>query len=324
MTVLRSLARSAGRALLCSPAVLLAQQAPQTQPGQEPLQEVVISVERVTQTLQSYAGTAVSATQSQLDSLGLGNFVDLPALLPGVEISNYEDNIELYVRGIGSNANTELGDPAIDPHLDDVYVPRPRGLGVAFFDLQRVEVNVGPQGTIGGRNALGGTINIVSRKPTLGRWDGYVEYATGDYNHQETRAALNVPIAQIAAARFTVYTSKHDPFVKNVGPLGNLTGWESQDDIGGRTHLLLQPVERLSVLFTGDYLRSKGTGSRGIDFFNAATAGINFNDVSAPRQAYMVALDRKSTRLNSSHTVISYAVFCLKKKKIQVINSICT
>ena len=291
MTVLRSLARSVGRTLLCSPAVLLAQQAPQTQPGQEALQEVVISVERVTQTLQSYAGTAVSATQSQLDSLGLGNFVDLPALLPGVEISNYEDNIELYVRGIGSNANTELGDPAIDPHLDDVYVPRPRGLGVAFFDLQRVEVNVGPQGTIGGRNALGGTINIVSRKPTLGRWDGYVEYATGDYSHQETRAALNVPIAQIAAARFSVYTSKHDPFVKNVGPLGNLSGWESQDDIGGRTHLLLQPVEQLSVLFTGDYLRSKGTGSRGVDFFNAATAGINFNDVSDPRQVYMVAFN---------------------------------
>src|SRR5438270_2686421 len=81
MTVLRSLARSVGRTLLCSPAVLLAQQAPQTQPGQEALQEVVISVERVTQTLQSYAGTAVSATQSQLDSLGLENFVDLPALL---------------------------------------------------------------------------------------------------------------------------------------------------------------------------------------------------------------------------------------------------
>src|SRR6266699_1267425 len=147
MTVLRSLARSVGRTLLCSPAVLLAQQAHQTQPGQEPLQEIVITVERVTQTLQSYAGTAVSATQSQLDSLGLGNFVDLPALLPGVEISNYEDNIELYVRGIGSNANTELGDPAIATHLDDVYVPRPRGLGAAFFDLERVEVNVGPQGT---------------------------------------------------------------------------------------------------------------------------------------------------------------------------------
>src|SRR2546429_3578513 len=270
MTVLRSLARSGGRTLLCSPAVLLAQQAPQTQPGQEALQEVVISVERVTQTLQSYAGTAVSATQSQLDSLGLDNFVDLPALLPGVEISNYEDNIELYVRGIGSNANTELGDPAIDPHLDDVYVPRPRGLGVAFFDLQRVEVNVGPQGTIGGRNALGGTINIVSRKPTLGRWDGYVEYATGDYSHQETRAALNVPIAEIAAARFSVYTSKHDPFVKNVGPLGNLSGWESQDDIGGRPNTLRLPGLRPSWVFSWAQPPAQRNRPPGAAFFQTA------------------------------------------------------
>src|SRR2546429_6612686 len=116
MTVLRSLARSVGRTLLCSPAVVLAQQAPQTQPGQEPLQEIVITVERVTQTLQSYAGTAVSATPSELDSLGLGNFVDLPALLPGVEISNSEDNHALYISGIGSNAHPELGEPAIDQH----------------------------------------------------------------------------------------------------------------------------------------------------------------------------------------------------------------
>src|SRR5207253_10167070 len=128
--------------------------------------------------------------------------------------------------------------------------------------LQRVEVNVGPQGTIGGRNALGGTINIVSRKPTLGRWDGYVEYATGDYSHQETRAALNVPIAEIAAARFSVYTSKHDPFVKNVGPLGNLSGWEAQDDIGGGTHLLRPPGEALLVLFPAGSPRSKGTLAR--------------------------------------------------------------
>src|SRR2546430_17646028 len=122
MTVLRSLARSVGRTLLCSPAVVLAQQAPQTQPGQEPLQEIVISVERVTQTLQSYAGTAVTATQSELDSLGATNLVDLPAVLPGVEISNYEDNTNLYVRGIGSDAHTELGVQAAASHLDEVYV----------------------------------------------------------------------------------------------------------------------------------------------------------------------------------------------------------
>src|SRR5207302_9341410 len=104
MTVLRSLARSVGRTLLCSPAVLLAQQTPQTQPAQEALQEVVISADRVTQTLQSYAGTPVSATQRQLDSLGLAHFADLPARLPGEEISHYVDDGVLYVRGSGRNA----------------------------------------------------------------------------------------------------------------------------------------------------------------------------------------------------------------------------
>jgi iron complex outermembrane receptor protein len=265
-----------------------AQQAAPKAQEQGALPEVIISVERVQQSLQSYAGTAVTASQSELDSLGASNLVDLPALMPGVEIGNYEDNTEIYVRGIGSNANTELGDPAVAPHLDDVYVPRPRGLGVAFFDIERVEVNVGPQGTVRGRNALGGTINIVSRKPQLGKFDGYAGYAVGDYAHQEVRGALNLPLGEIAATRFAVYSSKHDPYVKNAGPLTNLAGWESQDDIGSRAHFLLQPSEQFSVLLSGDYLRSRGTGSRGIDFFNASMAGVTVNDFGDPRKVNMV------------------------------------
>lgn len=283
--VYRSVAVVVGATLFSTASALAAVEA--EKPGD--LAEVVVSVERVTQTLQSYAGTAVTATQSELDSLGATNLVDIPSILPGVEISNYEDNTNIYVRGIGSDANTELGDPAVAPHLDDVYVPRPRGLQVAFFDIDRVEVNVGPQGTVRGRNALGGTINIVSKKPEMNKFDGYAQFAVGNYNEKEYRGALNLPlIDDTAAMRFSVYSSAHDPFVKNVGRLTTLTGWESQDDLGGRMHLLVNPIDRLSVLFTGDYLRSRGTGSRGVDFFNAANAGINFNDVGDPRKVNLV------------------------------------
>jgi outer membrane receptor protein involved in Fe transport len=226
--------------------------------------------------------------QAQLDAVGADSLVDLPALMPGVEITNYEDNTELFVRGIGSNANTELGDPAIAPHLDDVYVPRPRGLGVAFFDIERVEVNVGPQGTVRGRNALGGSINIVSRKPKLDTFDGYAEYAIGNYDQQELRGALNVPLGKIAAARLAVYSSQHDEYVRNTGPLNNLLGWESGDDVGARAHFLLQPSDKLSVLLSGDYLSSKGTGSRGVDFFNAASQGRTYNDFDDPRKVNQV------------------------------------
>lgn len=252
-------------------------------------QEVVISVERIVQSLQSYEGTAAAASQADLDVLGANDLLDLPALMPGIEVANYENNTELYVRGIGSNANTELGDPAVAPHLDDVYVPRPRGLGVAFFDLERVEANVGPQGTVRGRNALGGTINIISRKPQLGEFEGYAEYSVGDYDQQELRGALNVPLGSLAAARFAVYSSEHDAYVANTGPLNNLIGWESADDIGARAHFLLQPSERFSLLLSGDYLNSRGSGSRGVDFFNAAEAGFTVEDFDDdPRQVNMV------------------------------------
>ena len=252
------------------------------------IEEVIVTVERIEQNLQSYEGTAVVMQQAQLDQLGASDLLDLPALMPGLEITNYEDNTELFVRGIGSNANTELGDPAIAPHLDDVYVPRPRGLGVAFFDIERVEVNVGPQGTVRGRNALGGSINIVSRKPKLETFEGYAEAAIGDYDQQELRGAINVPLGKIAAARVAVYSSQHDEYVRNTGPLTNLLGWESGDDLGARAHFLIEPSEKLSVLISGDYLKSKGTGSRGVDFFNAATNGRTYDDFDDPRKVNQV------------------------------------
>src|SRR5437879_12965200 len=108
-TVYRSVVWIVGASLTFSAASVHAQRA-QTPQEQGELEEVVVTVERVTQSLQSYAGTAVTASQAELDSLGATNLVDLPALLPGVEITNYEDNTELYVRGISSDANTELAE----------------------------------------------------------------------------------------------------------------------------------------------------------------------------------------------------------------------
>src|SRR5882757_8259804 len=205
VTVYRSVALIVGASLIAMSGARAADEA--AKPGEPAeLAEVVISVERVTQTLQSYAGTAVTASQSELDSLGATNLVDIPSILPGVEISNYEDNTNIYVRGIGSDANTELGDPAVAPHLDDVYVPRPRGLQVAFVD-------------------------IVSKKPEMNKFDGYAQVGVGNYDEKEYRGALNLPlINDMAAIRLSVYSSTHDPFVKNVGRLTTLTGWESQDD----------------------------------------------------------------------------------------------
>jgi iron complex outermembrane recepter protein len=289
MSTSTSVARAVAAALSgCALAAALPAGAAQGDAAGPVIEEVIVSVERIEQSLQSYEGTAVVMQQAQLDALGASDLLDLPALMPGFEVTNYEGNSELFVRGIGSNANTELGDPAIAPHLDDVYVPRPRGLGVAFFDIERVEVNVGPQGTVRGRNALGGSMNIVSRKPVLGEFAGYAEYSVGDYDAQELRGALNVPLGKLAAARVSVYSSEHDEYVRNTGPLTNLLGWESADDLGARVHFLIEPSDKLSVLLSGDYLNSRGTGSRGVDMFNAARQGLTYDDFDDPRRVNMV------------------------------------
>lgn len=133
MTTSRTLALAISDVLSAS---VMTAHAAEDDAGGRTIEGVIVSVERVEQTLQSYEGTAVAMSQAQLDTLGANDLLDLPALVPALEISNYESNTELYVRGIGGNANTELGDPANAPHLDDGYVPRPRGLGVAFFDIE--------------------------------------------------------------------------------------------------------------------------------------------------------------------------------------------
>ncbi len=137
----------------------------------------------------------MAASQANLDVYrGDRSCLICHPVMPGLEIANYESNTEIYIRGIGSNANTELGDPAIAPHLDDVYVPRPRGLGVAFFDLERVEVNVGPRVrcAAGTPSAARSTWSPGSR--TSAQFDAYAEFSVGDYDHQELRGALNIPI----------------------------------------------------------------------------------------------------------------------------------
>ena len=98
---------------------------------------------------------------------------------PSLEIGTQEGNTEMFIRGIGSNYNTELGDPAVANHINGVYIPRARGLGTMLFDLEHVEVNRGPQGTLRGRNATAGTLNIITARPRLGEWQASASYPNG-------------------------------------------------------------------------------------------------------------------------------------------------
>ncbi len=261
--------------------------------------EVIVTVERRSQSLQDYAGTAAAISGEELKLLGIGNINELDGKIPGLSIANNQGNIEVYIRGVGSSNNTELGDPAAATHLNGVYVPRPAGFGAAFFDIQRVEVNVGPQGTLRGRNATAGSVNIIPWGPGIGQKDAAIEASYGNFNDYRIEGVVNLPVTENSAFRLSAFKGGHDSYFNNVTPDSSVLGVdvptsedegigvaEETDDFGIRAAYAIELTDALKFTLTGDYIEQKGTGYTGINFANPLGNGIDPDDIDNPRDVF--------------------------------------
>ncbi|CAM2006436.1 TonB-dependent receptor [Acanthopleuribacter pedis] len=239
-----------------------------TTPSAETAETIVVTAQKRETDLQK---TALAVTVLDPDQVAMKSTPDIRALaetVPFVHLGVQEGNFELNIRGIGSSNNTELGDPAAALHIDGVYIPRPRGSGAMFFDIERVEVLRGPQGTLYGRNATAGTMNLISKKPQLGRFAADVELSLGNYNDINSQAMANIPINGQTAVRFAGMVERHDPYLENSGsPVTNVTGTEDADDRAFRVQWLWQADSRVSLLVGYDHVMQDGNGYSGINEF---------------------------------------------------------
>ena len=272
---------------LAAPLPVIAQEGSEESddPSDDRIEEVVVTVERREQNLQDLGVTAYSFEGEDLKMQGVQDVTDLSELAPGLEIGNKGGNVEVWIRGVGSSNNTELGDPAAATHLDGVYLPRTAGIGSAFFDVGRVEVNVGPQGTLRGRNATAGSVNIIPWRPGIGRQELAIEVETGDYESEVYRAVVNLPLGDRAAFRLAGYSMKHDSYYNDVGPLGLETA-EAADNVGYRLQFLVDVNDRLSILFAADSVHEQGTGWTGTNYANPLGNGVDPGDIDDPRDVY--------------------------------------
>ncbi len=284
--------------LLLLAGLIPAAQAQDAAPPDSAIEEVVVTVERREQSLQDLAGTAMVIEGEELKMLGLQNINDLDGNIPGLSIANNAGNIEVFIRGIGSTNNTELGDPAAATHLNGVYVPRPSGFGAAFFDIQRVEVNIGPQGTLRGRNATSGSINIIPWAPGLGIRDFMLEATLGaQYGEWRFEGMGNVPVSENSAIRVAGFILRHDSYYKNANPLSASLGLsfptsasegvgvaEKVKDLGLRVSYLIKPSERLALTLSYDDLRQDGSGYTGTNYAALLGDGIEPAAVNDPRE----------------------------------------
>jgi iron complex outermembrane recepter protein len=203
----------AGLVTLVASPPLLAQDTPDESGG---LQEVVITAEKREGTVQDTPISITAFTGEDLANAGITSTEALAGLTPGLTVQK-EVIGKVVIRGVGTENFTVGSDPGVAIHKDGVYIARSSVAIFDFFDVSRIEVLRGPQGTLYGRNATGGVVNIVSNEPT-GEFDGSVKLDLGNYSKRRAEVVLNGGVTESVQGRVSVLYGERDGYSKNIYP----------------------------------------------------------------------------------------------------------
>ncbi|WP_052507841.1 TonB-dependent receptor [Sphingomonas hengshuiensis] len=246
----------------------LAQDAPLAQdvPADEVVDtgDIVVTANR-TVSLASKTPIALNAVSgADLTSAGVTNPTTLSEIIPTVTIDR-TDGLRITIRGVSSNDNTEKGDPSAAFLLDGIYIARPQAQEVSFFDLDRVEVLRGPQGTLYGRNTTAGVVNVISALPKH-RFEASIEGSYGNFDTRQLTGMINVPIGDHVAVRAAVNYDRRDSYIRRGDSPYDLSPFK--DNLSGRLSVLADLGERTTVLVRGDYSAIKGRPTNAVSAYN--------------------------------------------------------
>jgi len=227
-------------------------------PGSDSLDEVVVTADKREENLQRAPLAVTALSQPQLQDAGVQGVRDLASVAPNVEIRQvgFGNDVQVTIRGITNSDFNESANPAVATYIDGVYVGRTEGLNGEFYDLQRVEVLRGPQGTLYGRNSTGGNVNIITADPKQS-FGAAVDASYGNYADVETHAMLNMPVSDTLAVRVATFTHRNDGYFDTEGTTDR--NYEQADDYGGRVTALWAPMENFKWRLSVDDYVSRGT-----------------------------------------------------------------
>ena len=196
------------------------------------LEEIVVTAQKRSSNLQDTPIAITAFTADQLKTNSVLQIQDLAAVAPGVEMAKNYTSAIITIRGVSSRDTGTISDPAVAVSEDGFYMMKPYGLSELVYDQQRVEVLRGPQGTLYGRDAVGGAINFISNKPSLDGYSGYLGAGYGNYQAITTDGALNAPLNDWSALRVAFSSDRHDGYRTGESAFGVTPG----DEIG-RAHV---------------------------------------------------------------------------------------
>ena len=251
-----------GMLVLCGAAgASHAQQAQSTAPAdtdETQLADVVVTAERRSTTLQNVPIAVTVLSADALQSNGVTSVDQISLLTPGLKVDSNAGRGYVFLRGIGTDAVSIGADPSVGIYVDGVYQPRGNAALAGLWDTNQVEVLMGPQGTLYGRNTTGGAILITTVQPVLGETSGYGSVGYGNFNSRNVNGAVNLPIGSKGAIRLSGLYQQDDGYMHNLFNGNDLAG---QTIHGERGNLLYQFTDEISLTLSEDYAQIGGSRS---------------------------------------------------------------
>lgn len=212
------------------------------------IEEIIVTAQKREQNLQETPLSVTAFTAEAIEALGFRQSVDITAQTPNFSVGypNGDTGVPApFIRGVGLNDFGVLNQGPVAAYMDETYISSNAAQIFQLLDVERVEVLRGPQGTLYGRNATGGAVNFISRKPTR-EWDGWVRAGFGSWDSTKLEGAFGGPLGDKTAFRAAVLKTDSDGWMKN-----RFTGNDQQgiDELAWRVLLETQPTEELNLLF---------------------------------------------------------------------------
>jgi iron complex outermembrane receptor protein len=233
----------------------------ESDPGAQQLTPIVVKAERQPAPEQRTPIAMSVYGNAFIESTGVSDIKSLAAIAPDLNYAQVQTVVPvLTIRGISSRDTTEIGDPSVVVVTDGSSNNRPYALSGTLYDLDHISVLRGPQGTLYGRNAVGGIVDIVTAKPSKA-FEGSASVDLGNYATRNLEAMVNVPVNDVLQFRVAAISRRHDGYLNNAPQADG----DDEDTRSGRLSVALEPTSHLRMLFTAQQTTLNGVGPVSLD-----------------------------------------------------------
>tara|TARA_B100001939_G_scaffold347695_1_gene370156 strand:+ start:11288 stop:13579 length:2292 start_codon:yes stop_codon:yes gene_type:complete len=222
------------------------------------LEEIVVTAQKRSENLQEVPIAVTAMSGKFLEDSGIVALDEVSTRTPGFTMSRFNmAQPQLFIRGIGSTDDSAFGDQSVGVFVDEVYVGRAGGSDFDLMDLERLEVLRGPQGTLYGKNVVGGAVNIITKKPSA-ETQVKLRGSYGNFNRYELRGLVNGALSDTVNAKLSLSKVERDGHSTSSIDGSKLS---DENNFSARAQLLFTPNEEVEFLLSADYSRDRLAGN---------------------------------------------------------------